>query len=117
MKNIQIIDNADNSTYSIFQATDEEFAEIFTKPNQDIIFSEEIKNTKRIGSIFNEIWKRPVLKQNAMGIHGMILYHSAHRRKYYPKSRRLIDMDDSAVNDFERELHAAERKRQDEAQI
>ena len=52
-----------------------------------------------------------------MGIHGMILYHSAHRRKYYPESRRLIDMDDSAVNDYERELFAAERKRLDEEQI
>jgi hypothetical protein len=26
MKNIQIIDGADNATYSIFQATDDEFA-------------------------------------------------------------------------------------------
>jgi len=29
VKNIQIIDGADNATFSIFQATDQEYAEIF----------------------------------------------------------------------------------------
>jgi len=29
MKNIQIIDGAGNATFSVFQATDQEFAEIF----------------------------------------------------------------------------------------
>ena len=36
MKNIQIIDGADNCTFSIFQATDEEFSLIFPEPLQDI---------------------------------------------------------------------------------
>jgi hypothetical protein len=113
MKNIQIIDDADNCTYSIFQATDDEFAEIFTKPDQDIVFSEEIRRSKRVGEIFNLIWTRPILKKDAMGIHGTIFYHSAHRRKYYPKSRRMIDMDENAINDHERLLFAAERQRLD----
>jgi hypothetical protein len=36
MKNIQVIDGALNSTFSIFQATDEEFALLFPEAGQDI---------------------------------------------------------------------------------
>ena len=41
MKNIQIIDGALNCTYSLFQATDEEFALLFPEPRQDIQYAEE----------------------------------------------------------------------------
>jgi hypothetical protein len=36
VKNIQIIDVADNATYSIFQATEQEFEKIFPQTGQDI---------------------------------------------------------------------------------
>jgi hypothetical protein len=36
VKNIQIIDGADNATYSIFQASDAGFGTIFPLPGQDI---------------------------------------------------------------------------------
>jgi hypothetical protein len=36
VKNIQIIDGADNATYSIFEATEDEFRTIFPGPGQDI---------------------------------------------------------------------------------
>jgi hypothetical protein len=42
MKNIQVIDGADNCTFSIFQATDEEFAAIFPQSGQDIQLSEDL---------------------------------------------------------------------------
>jgi hypothetical protein len=42
MKNIQIIDGAENCTFSIFQATEEEFQVIFPKADQDIEFSEDL---------------------------------------------------------------------------
>ena len=47
MKNIQIIDGADNATFSIFQATDEEFAAIFPGDGQDIELSEDFH--RRVG--------------------------------------------------------------------
>ena len=36
MKNIQIIDGAVNATYNIFQATDDEFRQIFPESGQDL---------------------------------------------------------------------------------
>src|SRR6185437_5384901 len=36
LRNIQIVDGADNATFSIFQATNEEFHEIFPGPGQDM---------------------------------------------------------------------------------
>jgi hypothetical protein len=36
MKNIQIIDGAENATFSIFQATDEEFTLIFPRAGQNL---------------------------------------------------------------------------------
>jgi len=43
MKNIQVIDGADNAAYDIFAATDEEFAMIFPA-GQDVAFISEVLN-------------------------------------------------------------------------
>lgn len=117
MKNILIIDGADNAVYSVFQATEEEFKAIFPKPDQDLAFSGDICRTKKDETkfipIMNAIWERPILKKNAMGIHGTILYDSEHRKSYYPESRRMIDMNPEAFNWHERDMNAVERKRLD----
>jgi hypothetical protein len=47
MKNVQIIDRAYNATFSIFQATDEEFALLFPGDGQDIEIVEDFM--KRLG--------------------------------------------------------------------
>jgi hypothetical protein len=47
MKNIQLIDGALNCTFSIFQATDEEFALLFPEPHQDIQYAEDLLNLPR----------------------------------------------------------------------
>jgi hypothetical protein len=64
MKNIRVIDGADNCTYSLFTATDEEFNEIFPD-NTDIEFAEDffsrVSEARGI-EITREIWKRPVKK-------------------------------------------------------
>jgi len=41
MKNIQVIDSADNCVYDIFAATDEEFSIIFPE-GEDVAFTEEV---------------------------------------------------------------------------
>jgi hypothetical protein len=41
MKNIQVIDGADNATYSIFQATEDEFAQILPERGQDLEIAED----------------------------------------------------------------------------
>lgn len=89
MKNIQIIDRAANSTYSIFAATDEEFAEIFPD-GADIEFVDDFferAGDERATKITNELWKRPVDKKKVAGIHGTLFYQLTEKKRYYPTKR------------------------------
>ena len=95
MKNIQVIDEADNAVYDIFQATEEEFGLIFP-PGQDVAFSDEVWKREpeaRLEEAFLQIWGRRIPKSQAMGIHGIIFYQLDHKKKYYPTRR-----DEEAVN-------------------
>ncbi|WP_019881412.1 MULTISPECIES: hypothetical protein [unclassified Methylophilus] len=95
MKNIQVIDGADNCVYDIFAATDEEFWLIFP-PNQDIAFINEVMArgpVEKLDAAFSEIWKRRVRKPEAMGIHGVLFYELDHKKQYYTTRR-----DEEAVN-------------------
>jgi hypothetical protein len=89
MKNIQVIDSADNCTYSLFRATNEEFAEIFPD-DTDVEFSEEFFS--RVGEargieVTHAIWARPVHKTEAKGIHGTLFYHLLAKKRFYPTKR------------------------------
>lgn len=95
MKNIQIIDGADNCVYDIFAATEEQFVLIF--PDQtDIAFIDEVYDRRShdlLNAAFNEIWKRPIKKRDANGIHGIIFYQLNNKKQFYPSRK-----DDEAVN-------------------
>ena len=108
MKNIQIIDGADNATYNIFQATDEEFAQIFPDSGQDLEVVEDY--VARVGDdlahqTLTRLWERPVYKQNIQGIHGTLFYDYKEKTKYIPKSKREIDRASGSINAFEREMY------------
>lgn len=95
MKNIQVVDGAENSVYDIFGATDEEFALIFPG-GQDIAFIDEVMARgpeKTLDEAFTRIWSRRVLKRDAMGIHGTLFYELESKKQYYPTRK-----DDEAVN-------------------
>jgi hypothetical protein len=89
MKNIQVIDRADNCTYSIFAATDEEFGSIF--PNgTDIEFVEDFierAGDETASRITSELWKRPVRKDTVQGIHGTLFYQLTRKKRYYPTKK------------------------------
>jgi hypothetical protein len=111
LKNIQIIDGAENATFSIFQATDEEFAAIFPGDGQDMEISEDFH--ERVGeeqarSILEPIWERPILKRDAHGIHGTLFYDYSHRREYLPASKREVDWV-QGLNPAQCELFASKR--------
>lgn len=95
MKNIQIIDGAQNCVYDIFAATDDEFSLIF--PNEtDIAFIEEIYASgdgQALDAAFNNIWKRRIRKRDAQGIHGIVFYELPDKMVYYPTRK-----DEEAVN-------------------
>lgn len=89
MKNIQIIDGADNCVYDIFSATNEQFDLIFPK-GTDIAFIGEIyerENEDALNLAFTEIWKKRIAKKDAMGIHGTIFYENDHKMEYYPSRK------------------------------
>lgn len=108
MKNIQIIDGADNATYSIFQATDDEFAQIFPLPGQDLEVVEDY--VTRVGDdsarqTLTKLWERPAFKQQVQGIHGTLFYGYKEKAKYLPESRREMDRAAGSINSFEREMY------------
>lgn len=100
MKNIQVFDGAENATFSIFQATEEEFAALFPLPGQDIEFIDDA--IRRLGRDIEKytvpLWSRPVRKSDAMGIHGTLFYQWGERKHYFPKSKREIDTPTSWIN-------------------
>lgn len=112
MKNIQIIDGALSATFSIFQATEEEFAAIFPAKDQDMELIEDF--VERVGNeqargILEPVWERPILKRDAQGIHGTLYYEYAERRRYLPASKREVDRDDASINRAQRQLFARNR--------
>ncbi|EJN03272.1 hypothetical protein [Herbaspirillum sp. YR522] len=95
MKNLQIIDGAINCVYDIFSATDEEFELIFPR-GKNIAFIDEVylnTDSQLLDAAFQNIWKRPVKKSEAHGIHGTIFYELEEKKIFYPTRR-----DEEAVN-------------------
>jgi hypothetical protein len=96
MKNIQVIDGAMNCVYDIFAATDEEFVLIFP-PGQDVAFIDEVYGRgleeAALNSAFEALWTRRVVKEQAMGIHGLLFYQLGEKKAFYPTRR-----DEEAVN-------------------
>jgi len=95
MKNIQVIDGAENSVYDIFAATEEEFALIFPA-NQDVAFIDEVMARgpeKKLNEVFTRIWGRRVPKHEAIGVHGLLFYGLEIKKQYYPTRK-----DQEAVN-------------------
>jgi hypothetical protein len=95
MKNIQVIDGANNAVYDIFSSTDEEFALIFP-PGEDIAFSDEVwtrADYDALAAAFTAIWSRRVPKVQVQGIHGLLFYGLEDKKQYY-----LTRRDEEAVN-------------------
>lgn len=95
MKNIQVIDSAINCSYDIFSATKEEFKIIFPS-DTNIAFIDEVylrENEAELDNTFSNIWRRPLQKSQAQGIHGTIFYELDEKKAYYPNRR-----DEDAIN-------------------
>ena len=106
MKNIQIIDGASNCTFSLFQATDEEFALLFPEPRQDIQYAEDLTQLPEqaeINAALNRVWERPIRKQDAHGIHGTLFYQLERYKRWY-REKREDAVDPSAINQAQRRL-------------
>jgi hypothetical protein len=111
MKNIQIIDGAENATYSLFQATDGEYAALFVDGTDMDLIEDVIDRLgdDRAGAILMAIWERPVLKRNANGLHGTLFYGWAARRHCLPATKREVDLDERSINEAQRRLFRSMR--------
>lgn len=110
VKNIQVIDSADNATFSLFQATDEEFVAIFPD-GRDMELIEDLLERlgdDEAGRILGALWSRPVLKGDAAGLHGTLFYDNGSRQ--IPTSKREVDWDDGSINAAQRELFSRHRQ-------
>jgi|SRR5262245_42332604 hypothetical protein len=86
-RNVQIIDGADNCTYSIYELTDEEFALLFPAPGQNVEFIEDALlrlGDERLAALLQPVWEREIKKAEVNGIHGTLFYELSHKKKYYP---------------------------------
>ena len=95
MKNVQVIDSAENCTYSVYEITDDEFAILFPG-GADIEFIEDVEN--RLGEdaflqFHPNLWKQPIEKVRVNGIHGTIFYGlSERKRQFYPNKKFYDDV-------------------------
>jgi len=89
MKNIQVIDGAENCAYDTFAATDKEFALIFPA-GQDIEFIDDFVRRvgkKRAGKVLAALRRRRQNKKEIQGLHGTLFYELAFKKKYYPTKK------------------------------
>ena len=109
--NIQVIDGAANCTHSLFMAGSDDFHEIFPLPGQDIEYVEDFferAGDTQAQQILERIWCRPIIKKDAMGLHGTLFYDGLFRNKFY-RGKRECDIDPRYINAFQRDLFEARK--------
>jgi hypothetical protein len=107
LRNIQIIDSADNATFSVLRATEDEFNQIFPVTGQDMEISEDFfqrLGKARATKILSAVWERPVLKRDANGIHGSLFFDYQSKSQHMPTSKREVDLKESSINAAQRKL-------------
>ena len=95
MKNIQVIDDALNCTYSIYEVDDASFSLLFPGKDQNIAFIEDIVSAhgdEMAGKLVIKSTKTLVKKEIINGLHGTLFIGKSHMMAYYP-NRREDDLD------------------------
>lgn len=92
-ENIQVIDDAENCAYSIFAATDREFA-LISGEGRSIAFAGEVirkVGSKRWNEVSSKVWKRGI-KREVIGIYRTVFHKLGFKKRYHP-NRRETDLD------------------------
>jgi len=90
VKNVQVIDGADNCSYAIYSFSEEEFALVFPEPGQNIEFIEDAiirVGDEALGKALASVWKRSIKKTELNGLHGTLFYELTNKKKYYPTKK------------------------------
>ncbi|CDX26653.1 conserved hypothetical protein [Mesorhizobium sp. ORS 3324] len=93
MKNVQVIDGANNAAYNVYEIPDDEFELIF--PNgQDIEFIEDLVKRigrKKAGEVISLLNKGLKKKSEINGIHGTLFYELRREKKRYYPNKKFSD--------------------------
>ena len=87
MKNVLVVDGAENCEYSIFAMTEEEFGEVFPGADQNVEFIEDLVDRigdDRVATLLAPVWKRKLEKPKVIGLHGTLFYQLYGKKKFYP---------------------------------
>ncbi len=87
MKNVLVIDGAQNTCYDIYALTPEQYAIIFIEPGQDIEFIGNMKPDLQTRA-FAGAWDRFMHYDLVKGIHGTVFWELEFKKKFYPNKRR-----------------------------
>jgi hypothetical protein len=93
MKHIQVVDGAENCSYSICLVSDRDFRTIFPRKGQDIEFAEDLAKrvgNKRAGQIIIRSTTRRLRKHSVQGIHRTLFFGLKNRRKHTQRSETRI---------------------------
>jgi hypothetical protein len=101
MRNIQIIDGADNASYSVYAVSDGDFSVLFPA-GTDIDFAGDL--TTRIGlpeagRILSPLWGNELDQAKICGIHGTIIYELLEKILYFP-TRRSTELEHRHSNAY-----------------
>jgi hypothetical protein len=91
MRNIQVIDGAENCVFDVFAATEAEFGLLFP-PGEDVAFVDEVfirnrESEEALQCALKSIWARRIPKPSVSGIHGLLFYGLPEKKIYYPTRR------------------------------
>lgn len=95
MKNMQLVEPAENCWFAIYSLEEDDFALIFPAPGQDVEFFEDV--VKRLGKseaheLLVRTTRRYVHKPDIHGIHGTLFCDFEQRKKHFP-NKQYADLD------------------------
>ena len=101
MKNVQVIDSAENCTYDIYALTEFEFNVIFPQEGQQIEFielllsrAESEDQTVEVKKILEDMWERYIEKESVSGIHGTLFFGKNELYSYFPSKKWDVSFSD-----------------------
>ena len=90
MKNILVVDGAENCAFSVCRIDHADFAIVFPNPGQDVEFIEDLVGRigdARTAGVVQRSTTRRIHKRDAIGVHGTLFFGLPDRRKYFPNKR------------------------------
>jgi len=90
MKNILVVDGADNCAYDIYSCSDDDYSAIFPGAGQDIEFVEDFfarTGEQEASKITARLWANPIRKRDVRGIDGTLFFGLLAKKNFYPNKQ------------------------------